>query len=128
MSTNPIVEADHAKMVSALKKPGKQICEELSFTEAEILHMAVGIATEAGELLDQAKRHTIYQKQLDVENVIEELGDLEFYMEGMRQLCGISREETLIHNMRKLATRYSGTYTNDKAIQRKDKVDEQATN
>ena len=45
---------------------------------------------------------------IDRENVIEELGDLEFYMEGVRQNLGITREETLNHNIQKLSKRYEG--------------------
>ena len=47
--------------------------------------MVVGVSGEAGELLDAVKKAVIYRKPLDLENVIEELGDLEFYMEGLRQ-------------------------------------------
>lgn len=78
--------------------------------DAHLLHMAVGIASEAGELLDAVKKKVIYRKVLDRENVIEELGDLEFYLEGIRQGLGVSREETL-------GKRYEGLMYTDKAAQ-----------
>lgn len=53
--------------------------------DASILHMGIGIKSEAGELLDAVKRCAIYRKPLDRENIIEEIGDLLFYIEGMRQ-------------------------------------------
>lgn len=113
----------YPEMVEMLAKPGSQIVSELMADQAHALHMAVGIAGESGELLDAIKKYTMYQKPLDRENVVEELGDLEFYMEGLRQGLGITRAETLDANKLKLlGKRYaSGKYSNDQAITRADK-------
>jgi NTP pyrophosphatase (non-canonical NTP hydrolase) len=116
---------DYSAMVARLSKPGEQIKSELTAKQAHMLHMAVGISGEAGEILDAIKKHAIYQKSLDVSNVVEELGDLEFFMEGLRAAIGVSREEVLGVNMKKLAKRYHrGTYSNQQAQQRADKHDE----
>ena len=115
-------EAAYSQMVDSLAKPGEQILAEMTRSQAHNLHMAVGISGEAGELLDAVKKSTIYQKELDIENVIEELGDLEFYMEGLRQMLGITRAQTLAANMKKLEKRYDGfQYSNKKAQERADK-------
>ena len=112
----------YPKMVAALAKSGALIKEEMTALQAHTLHMAVGISGEAGELLDAIKKHVVYQKPLDRENVVEELGDLEFYMEGLRQATGITREECLKANVAKLGKRYSGgTYSNEDAQLRADK-------
>lgn len=87
-----------------------------------LLHMAVGISGESGELLDAVKKHVVYNKPLDLENIIEELGDLEFFMEGLRQSVGVTREQTLEQNMRKLSVRYNGLqYSDQQAQDRRDK-------
>ena len=113
----------HPELVTALAKPGDVIANELTGKDAHELHMAVGIAGEAGELLDAIKKAVIYRKPLDRVNVIEELGDLEFYMEGLRQSLSISREEVLTENINKLSTRYqSMSYTDSAAQQRADKA------
>lgn len=117
---------NHADMVRDLAKPGADIIESLTPEMAHNLHMAVGVAGEAGELLDAIKKAAIYCKAADVENIIEELGDLEFYMEGIRQGFGITREQTLEANIYKLATgpkaRYKGgKYSNQAAQERADK-------
>jgi len=83
----------HPELVTALAKPGADIVASLTAEDAHALHMAVGISGEAGELLDAVKKAAIYRKPIDRENVIEEMGDLEFYMEGLRQGLGITREE-----------------------------------
>lgn len=112
----------HARLVSALAKPGAEIIATMTAGDAHALHMTVGISGEAGELLDAVKKAVIYRKPLDIENVIEELGDLEFYMEGLRQGLGISRQETIDHNIAKLSKRYnSGTYSDKHAQERVDK-------
>ena len=114
------------EMVAALVKDGALILQEMTPQQADLLHMGVGVSGvsgEAGELLDAIKKHTIYGKPLDVENVIEELGDLEFYMERIRQVTGITREQTIEANIAKLGKRYSsGKYSNQQAQARADKV------
>lgn len=57
------------------------------------MHAAVGLAGEAGELLDAVKKTWVYGKRLDRDNAIEELGDLEFYAEALRANLGISLHE-----------------------------------
>jgi NTP pyrophosphatase (non-canonical NTP hydrolase) len=112
----------YGDMVYSLAKPGKDIVDNMTSSTAHLLHMAVGISGEAGELLDAIKKHVIYNKPLDINNVVEELGDLEFYMEGLRTALGLDRASILIANMNKLGKRYaSGTYTDTQAQERRDK-------
>lgn len=117
-----IVQFTHAEMVSALVADPQKILDRLSPEALNLLHMAVGISGEAGEILDAVKKLAIYDKPLDVENVIEELGDLEFYMEGLRQAVGVTRQEVLNANMSKLGVRYPGfEFSTAAAIARADK-------
>jgi NTP pyrophosphatase (non-canonical NTP hydrolase) len=127
---NP-VEWRHADLVQTLKKDPSEIALEMTDhnsigglrTKFDLMHMALGIAGEAGELVDAIKKYTIYNKPLDVANVIEELGDLEWYMEGMRQRLRITREQVLEANISKLEKRYAAKkYSNEAAIGRIDKV------
>lgn len=105
---------DYAEFVGTLSK-------DMGSTEADMMHMAVGISGEAGELLDAVKKVWVYNKQLDRTNIIEELGDLEFYMQGLRLLVGATREEVLEANYQKLMVRYQGAYSDEKAQERVDK-------
>lgn len=115
----------HEDMVRALVKDPKELLGELNEQKVNLIHMAIGISGEAGELLDAVKKAAVYNKELDRENVIEELGDLEFYLEGIRQELGISREETLEANIEKLGVRYADGYSNEAAQQRADKKGEE---
>lgn len=112
----------HSELVSLLCKDGRTIADEITGYEAHVLHMAIGIAGEAGELLDAIKKSVIYRKPMDYVNVNEELGDLEFYMEGLRQGLGLSRRGALEANIAKLTTRYhSLSYQDSHAQERADK-------
>ena len=83
-----------------------------------MMHCAVGIAGEAGELLDAVKKLWVYGKPLDRQNAIEELGDIEFYAAALRGLLDVSREEVIAQNVAKLTKRYPTQYTDELAIAR----------
>ena len=87
-----------------------------------LLHCAVGIAGEAGELLDAIKKTWVYGKPLDVANAIEELGDLAWYMEALRGLLGVTRDEVIAANVAKLEVRYPVAYSDELALARLDKA------
>ncbi len=117
MNNITTVEERHSDMVNVLMKSGEVIKDSLTPTDCDLIHCILGISGEAGELLDQIKKHTIYRKDLDRNNIIEELGDLEFYMERIRTTLGLTREETLQANYDKLSVRYNGLKYSDKAAQ-----------
>ena len=117
------INNQHAAMVKTLIKPGKEIFTQLTTTGLELLHSAIGVAGEAGELADAIKKHVIYNKPIDRANVVEELGDLEFYMQDLREKLRINREETLLANIEKLSKRYKDfQYSDQQAQDRADKA------
>ena len=96
--------------------------------QADLIHMTLGVAGEAGELVDAIKKHWAYGKPLDVGNVVEELGDLLFYIQGVLNIVtsqGVLAPETLedlmVANMNKLSKRYPTGYSDQAAIARADK-------
>jgi len=85
-------------------------------------HAGLGVCGEAGELADAIKRELVYNKGIDKDNIVEELGDLRFYMQAVQLLYGISDQEVLQGNADKLAKRYVGLkYSDRQAIDRADK-------
>lgn len=117
-------EERFSNMVSKLVKSGEQIMQTMTPYKCDIMHASLGIVTEAGELADTCKKFIIYNQPYNHTNAIEELGDLEFYMEQLRQAIGVSREDVLNANMNKLAIRYGEKYlyTDSAAKERKDKI------
>ena len=93
------------------------LAKKLPSTVEDRLHAAVGISGEAGELLDAVKKNWVYNKELDSENVKEELGDLMFYITAMMLLQGITLDEVLEANVTKLEKRYAGLQYSDEAAQ-----------
>jgi NTP pyrophosphatase (non-canonical NTP hydrolase) len=114
-------EVNYESFVASRIKDGNAIIASLNKARANLWHLGTGVAGEAGELVDAIKKHVVYGKDIDLENVIEELGDLEFYMQGIRTAIGVTREEVLEANVAKLEKRYSQAYTDQAAIERADK-------
>lgn len=89
---------------------------------AELAHIALGLAGEAGEIVDAIKKNVVYHKDLDIGNLLEELGDLRYYMQALMNMYGWSMDLVEGTNMRKLNARYpQGSYSNQQAIDRADK-------
>lgn len=83
-----------------------------------LLHAAMGLATEAGELLDALKRHLFYGAPLDRVNVKEELGDTSWYL-----ALAIDELRTTLHdvqtaNINKLRARYPDKFAEYDALHR----------
>ena len=88
-------------------------------------HAALGVAGEAGELVDAIKKEVHYNKPPDIVNIREELGDLRFYIQAVMNLYGIEEMELLQANADKLSKRYEGLkYSDAAAIRRADKMED----
>lgn len=107
--------------VAILAKDGHAIVQTLDWRDADRLHMVLGIAGEAGEIVDAVKKAAIYNKPLDRENIVEELGDLLFYMQGLANGLDITWEEVTNYNFAKLSKRYPAGYSDSAAQARADK-------
>lgn len=92
-----------------------------NYRNLRLVHMALGIAGEAGEVVDVVKKTFMYGKALDKEHVKEELGDMLWYMSNLLHEVGSSFEEVMQMNVDKLAKRYPNGFTKKDAIERKDK-------
>jgi len=112
---------DYPEFVRSRTKEPTEIALEIDPLKAALMHAAMGISGESGELLDAIKKNVIYNKPLDIINVSEELGDLEFYLEMMRQALHLNRDEIIRSNISKLTMRYPSQYSDASAQERADK-------
>lgn len=93
-----------------------------------LLHGAVGLSGESGEVLDHIKKTWVYGRSLDVEKVTEEMGDTIHYffmlMIKLQEHTGrrITLAEFFRHNMVKLSKRYPDGFSKEAALARADKV------
>lgn len=83
-----------------------------------VLHMTIGIAGESGELIDAVKRAVFYGKPLDRCNIVEELGDLLWYMDGLCDVLNVGLDDVMAKNVAKLQERYKNGFSEKAAIDR----------
>jgi len=89
-------------------------------------HALMGIVTEAGELMDQLKKHIVYGKELDLVNLAEECGDVFWYLalcvSTLAELMGrdpVELESSIKKtNIAKLKARYPEKFTETDAVVR----------
>lgn len=114
------VSMRHAELVARLaKKPDEILCN-LDPKSIGIMHAALGIAGEAGEIVDLIKKVIINRKAYKKEDLVKELGDLEFYLQMLRAALKISKEEVLEGNIAKLTKRYPDGYSDAAAAAKAD--------
>lgn len=108
----------------------KSRTKDMGSLTMNVLHAAVGCGTEAGELLTTAKKMWIYNQsyltvqkdgQTNAENLVEEAGDLLFYIQMLCNQLGTNMETLMIANMEKLNKRYPTGYSDAAAAARADK-------
>lgn len=96
--------------------------DALDAGKMHMLHMAVGLAGEASEMLQQVVGYVL-GAQLDGENVREEAGDASFYIVGLLNGIQTSLGEALMANKAKLlGKRYKNGYSDAAAQARADKA------
>jgi NTP pyrophosphatase (non-canonical NTP hydrolase) len=101
-------------------------CEtkEMDGQTLNILHWSLGLSGEVGELVDTIKKHVFYGQPFDMVNAKEELGDIQYYVTMMCRELGLSLEEVMEANKKKLDVRYPEGYSDVDAKVRADKQQE----
>lgn len=106
LRTEPSVE-DYEKIIS-----------RIGIKEIRLLHAAMGLCTEAGEFMDMLKKHIMYGVPLDEVNLIEELGDGNWYEGIALDTLMFSMAETLHRNIAKLKKRFPEKFNEEDALNR----------
>lgn len=81
-------------------------------------HASDGLCTEAGEFKDALKKWKFYGKPLDTINLLEELGDILWYIGVACDTLGINIEDIMELNINKLKKRYGISFNEEGAINR----------
>ena len=92
--------------------------------EAMCSNMCMGLAGEIGEVIDIMKKHIYQGKELDITDVIEEVGDVLWYIANFCNVNNITMDECMESNIKKLRKRFPNGFTIKDANQRKDKMGE----
>jgi NTP pyrophosphatase (non-canonical NTP hydrolase) len=83
-----------------------------------LLHAAMGVATEAGELLDAIKKVLFYGKELDIVNFSEEMFDTMWYLALGCSELKTTFEQGWDTNIAKLKARYGDKFSEYAATHR----------
>ena len=86
-------------------------------------NMCMGLAGETGETIDIFKKHIYQGKELDINDVIEEIGDILWYVANLCNVNKITMRECIESNIEKLRKRYPNGFTVKDALERADKND-----
>lgn len=78
----------HPQLVAALVKPPIDIMNSLSLDKIDLWHGATGVAGETGELLEGI---AVDDPLNNSDNILEELGDIEFYVQQIRSRTNMPR-------------------------------------
>lgn len=73
-----------------------------------VLHAAVGLAGEAGEIMEEIKKNIFMGRTefMTPERMLKEAGDVEYYVTVLANLFGFTKEQVCTTNNKKLAARY----------------------
>lgn len=98
--------------------------KDMGSYEKNLIHAALGLASDSGEFVDAIKKHVIYGKELDFENCIEELGDIIWFIVLACKTLEIELGQVMQANIKKLALRYPKGYSDFDAVLRSDKLNQ----
>lgn len=83
-----------------------------------LLHAGIGMCTEAGEFIDQLKKHIFYGRPLDKVNLKEEIQDVMWYIGIALDELGSDFDTEQRKNIDKLKARYGDKFSAEAAINR----------
>lgn len=112
---------EYATFVQSRLKDGGDILISLTPEKANLIHLALLVAGEAGEIVDAIKKHVIYNKPLDELNLDEECGDVIFGINALLTAIHRNEEGCKRRNVEKLTKRFASGYSDRAAQERADK-------
>ena len=83
-----------------------------------VLNGVMGLAGESGECVDIMKKHLFQGHALDREKLMDELGDVLWYLAITTDGLGYQLEDIANHNIIKLVKRYPEGFNADRSINR----------
>lgn len=84
-----------------------------SIGKNQLLHFALGLSGEVGEVCDDIKKREFHGRDIPIEHTAEELGDVMWYVANLCTELGFDLETIMTNNVKKLKARYSDLYKED---------------
>jgi NTP pyrophosphatase (non-canonical NTP hydrolase) len=76
-----------------------------------LMVQTLGLCGESGEIADMVKKATWHGRPIDDATLLEEIGDVLWYLADIATARGLSLEEAAIQNIAKLDKRYPAGFT-----------------
>lgn len=89
-------------------------------TSLTLAVLALGVAGEAGEVADLVKKHVGHGHDLPTEKLVDELGDVLWYLTVLANALGVSLEAVAARNVAKLRRRYPDGFSSEASLARVD--------
>lgn len=86
--------------------------------DPRVFHAIVGISTEATELCEAVYDNLLNKKELDIVNILEEMGDIMWYASILMDAANGDWDDVLETNIAKLKKRFPDKFSSDDAINR----------
>lgn len=87
-----------------------------------LINGVMGLCGESGEAIDIVKKHLAQGHDLDKNHLLEELGDIAWYLAETATVLGTDLEDILIANIEKLKKRYPEGFDTEMSIRREDEI------
>lgn len=114
------MDADEYQKLALRTESTPTFCNDFQFDDdlqmSRIIHAAMGISTESGEVMDILKKHFIYRKPIELSRFADEIGDLMWYCALMLDACGYSFPQVMEANIAKLKARFGDKFSADAAL------------
>lgn len=85
-----------------------------------ILNGVMGLNGESGECIDIVKKHMFQGHELNKKKLVDELGDVLWYVAITCEGLGVSMDDVMKHNVEKLMKRYPDGFDKERSIHRKE--------
>ena len=88
--------------------------------EAHLMNAMLGLAGEAGECCDLAKKHFFQDGREIREKLIDELSDVMWYVAEAASALGVDMDMIAAHNVEKLKKRYPDGFEVERSLHRRE--------
>ena len=83
-----------------------------------LINGVMGLCGESGEVIDVVKKHLAHGHELDRSHILEELGDVAWYLAEVAYALDASLDDVLTANIEKLKRRYPEGFDKERSIKR----------
>lgn len=98
----------------------KAVARTMNKNDYALANYSMGLAGEAGEVVDILKKHLFHGHELDTLEVVKELGDVMWYVSAIANELQIDLDMVARLNVEKLEKRYPKGFSKADSINRKE--------